>query len=88
LEKANSYIQVTGGAMKGTTAVSLGATNYQLAGLKEEVGNITADISFLQGLTEQLMGTQQRQMNQLTQDLKTALQNLQSASDILKFPIS
>lgn len=88
LEKANSYIQVTGGAMKGTTAGAIGVTNYQLSGLKEEVGNITADISFLQGLTEQLMVSQQRQMNQMNQDLKTALQNIQSSSDIVKYPIS
>lgn len=88
LEKANTVIQTTGGVMKGTATVQIGAMNYELAGLKEEVGNITADISFLQGLTEQLMVSQQRQMNQMTQDLKTALQNIQSSSDIVKYPIS
>ena len=66
----------------------MGVINHDLAGLKEDVGNITADISFLQGLTDQLMVSQQRQMNQMTQDLKTALQNIQSSSDIVKYPIS
>lgn len=88
LKTANAVAQAAGGVAKGATSIDMGITNYQLAGLKEDAANITAFMVSLQGMMDQIMASQKRQMSQISSDLKTAIENIQATDQIAKYRIS
>ena len=80
LMKGNTAVQATGGMVQGGMQASIGATNYQLANLKQVVQDNKANMSFLTGLIDQALVLQKQSTSRLTQNLQDTLSQVASYS--------
>ncbi len=84
LKTTNTVVQSTGGMIKGGTVMAQAKVEYEIAGLREKVSNLTSEIGFIENLIQMAITTQSQRMAVINQNFESSMQGIRDTSDILQ----